>query len=116
MEELIKYGPILQGVVIPVVIAICGYLIQDAIKQKEINSRLVELSIQILNEKPMKEKVPIRMWAVDVINKYSKIKLDDRSKSLLIYNAYFITNLKDDTEMRDDAILAEEPRFIETPK
>jgi len=83
-RKKIRWSTVLQGFITPLVIAICGYFIQNAVKQKEINSRFVELSIQILNENPSKEKVPVRTWAVDVINKYSEIKLNDRAKSLLI--------------------------------
>jgi hypothetical protein len=105
----------LQTLIIPVVLAVCTYFIQGAIQQKEINGRILELAIEILSEKPTKEKVTIRTWAVEVVNRYSEVSLDERMQSMLIYNATFMNPAspwRDDDILHDDDIFSK-PYFVE---
>lgn len=71
-------------VIIPLVIAFLGNLYSKSIKEKEIQGRFVELSLQILKDKPSEENKNIRKWAVDVINEYSGVKLEPDAKKDLI--------------------------------
>ncbi len=103
---------LLQGCVTPIVIAVCGYFLQDAIKDREINSKYVDLSIQILKEAPTEKKMIIRTWAVEVLNKYSEVKLDRHSQELLIYNGYFASEMTADLEMTGDLIMNDKKQFI----
>lgn len=73
-------------VIIPLVIAFLGNLFSQSMKEKEIQGRFVELSLQILKEKPSDENKNIRKWAVDVINKYSGVKLEQDAAKDLIEN------------------------------
>ncbi len=107
---------LLKVLVTPLVIAVVGYFLQNAIKQREINSKYVDLSIQILKEAPSEEKMIIRKWAVEVLNKYSEVKLDRRSQDLLIYNGYFASKMTNDLEMTDDLIMSDKKQFIHKSK
>ena len=98
------------------VIAICGYFLQSAIKQWEINSKYVDLSIQILKVAPSEEKMIIRKWAVEILDKYAEVKLDRRSQELLIYNGYFASEMANDLEMTDDLIMSDKKQFIHKSK
>ncbi len=71
-------------IIIPLVIAFLGNVYSKSIKEKEIQGKFVELSIQILKEKPTNENVNIRKWAINVINEYSGVKLDNEAEKDLI--------------------------------
>ncbi|MEO5563890.1 MAG: hypothetical protein ABIR18_10660 [Chitinophagaceae bacterium] len=73
-------------VIIPLVIAFLGNLYSKSIKEKEIQSKFVELSLQILKEQPSEENKNIRKWAIDVINEYSGVKLESGAAKDLIEN------------------------------
>ena len=63
-------------IIIPIVIVIVGNKYSNAIKEREIQGKFVELSVQILQEQPVEERSNIRDWAIKVINKYSGVTLD----------------------------------------
>jgi hypothetical protein len=118
MENKPLWFEFIMGLLIPATLAIVGYFVQNAIKQKEINGRMLELAIQILSEKPTEEKVPIRKWAVATVNKYSEIKLDQKAESLLLYNSWFIGNvpIKDSMGKNIDDLMSariERPHFVD---
>lgn len=62
-------------IIIPFVIAIMGNLFAQSIKDREIQGKYVELSLQILKDKPSEDNKNIRQWAIDVVNKYSGVML-----------------------------------------
>src|SRR5687767_2358715 len=83
-------------VIIPLVIAFLGNLYSKSTKEKEIQGRFVELSLQILKEKPSGENKNIRKWAVNVINEYSGVKLEPEAEKDLIENVPLtVTNSSD---------------------
>jgi hypothetical protein len=73
-------------IIIPVVIAITGNMFSKSMKEKEIQSKFVELSLEILQEQPTDENRNIREWATDVINEYSGVKLKSSATKDLIEN------------------------------
>ena len=52
-------------------------------KQVELNQKYIEIAVGILNSKPTPETIPLRDWAIDIIDKYSEIKLSKEAKKLL---------------------------------
>lgn len=52
-------------------------------KQVELNQKYIEIAVGILNGKPTPETIPLRDWAIDIIDKYSEIKLSKEAKKLL---------------------------------
>ena len=85
-EKLKTLSASIAVIFIPIVIALLGNQYSKAIKEKETQLRLVELSIEILNEKQGDKNEGLKKWAVDVINKYSEVQLNDAVKTGLITN------------------------------
>lgn len=52
-------------------------------KQGELNQKYIEIAVGILNSKPTPETEPLRDWAIDIIDKYSELKLSKDAKKLL---------------------------------
>ncbi len=72
-------------VLIPIILAIIGFFIQNAVKEREINTKYVEFALNIFNrnlsDNPTTEEVELRLWAIDTINHYSDIKLHEIFKN-----------------------------------
>lgn len=83
-EKLKTVSASIAVIFIPIVIALLGNQYSQAIKEKETQLRLVELSIEILKEKQGDENEGLKKWAVDVINRYSEVPLNDVVKTDLI--------------------------------
>ena len=72
------------AVLVPIVIAFAGNEYSSAIKESENRLRYTELAIEILTEKPTSTNQNIRGWAVDVINKYSDVPIDEKTKKEML--------------------------------
>lgn len=75
-------------IIIPIVIGYIGNIYTQATKEKEIQSRFVELAINILNQKPTDESRNLRQWATNVIDHYSGVKLSDTVRRELIEESH----------------------------
>lgn len=104
---------IVSQICVPFIIAGFGWWIQNTIQQKDNNIRLGELAAQILVQKPAKENIPIRQWAVDILKNNLNIKIDEGSRNLLIYNRRYIVDRDDNTVLNDEDILTDKPVFME---
>ncbi len=73
-------------IAIPVVIAIFGFYINSNLKSQESETKLVELAVDIIRESPVDTQgsLPIRKWAIDVIDNYSEVKLPQEVKVTLL--------------------------------
>jgi hypothetical protein len=83
----------LLSVTTAVALPFLGIWISKAIKDREVQGKFVELSVNILRDKPLGDETKaLREWAVKVINQYSGISLPDDliSKTSLPYTG--ITN------------------------
>jgi hypothetical protein len=65
----------IAALLIPLVIAIVGHSVNSSIKQNELSLQYVQLAIGVLNQKPTTETKNLRLWAIDVVNNYSSVKL-----------------------------------------
>jgi hypothetical protein len=65
------------ALIMPAVIAVIGILLRIALKNRESQTKMVELAIKLLNVDPkvVKQDEKLRKWAMDVIDKYSEVKL-----------------------------------------
>lgn len=100
-----KFQYIATGIsvlVVPVVIGYYSNKLQATMQEKELNLNKIKLQIEkeknqnslskdfikialtILKEKPTKENTDLRSWAVEIINAYSVIKLNQKTKDSLI--------------------------------
>lgn len=90
----------LAAIGIPIVIAWVGNSYTDAIKEREIQAKFVEIAIEILNNPidSTNSKKNLRKWSVEVINRYSGVPFNAETtkdlveKSPLIGNEGFISN------------------------
>jgi len=73
----------LSVIIIPIVLGYIGNIYTQATKQKEIQARFVELSINILTQKPTDGNRNLRQWATNVIDHYSGVKLSNTVRSEL---------------------------------
>lgn len=78
--------PSFAAIVMSGVIAYVGWIYTDAIKDREIKVKFIEIATNILREPPKKDDTSLRTWAVQIINRYSEIKLSDAAKKDLIEN------------------------------
>ncbi len=85
---------LLISLITPFVIAVVGYFAQSAIKEKDVRSVLIQESIKILLSEQKNENIPMRKWAVDVINIYSDVVFDENQKNFLIYNIPYSAKIK----------------------
>ena len=81
---------IIGTLLIPIVIAILGFFINNTIKEKEIKLQYIEMALDILREEPNQDSIGLRLWAIDVAQKYSIIgfseeALEELKKSSLPY-------------------------------
>lgn len=82
-EKLRAISAIIAAVVIPIVVAVVGNMYTSALKEREIQSRFVELAVNILKELPDDSNRSIRIWAIQVIDQYSGVPFDQEAKRAL---------------------------------
>jgi hypothetical protein len=92
-EKVKIKAQVFSWVAIPLIIALSGYFIQTAIKEREIRIRYVELAINILREPretSKNENDALRSWAIEVLSRYSPIELNEDIKRELTKRPIFI--------------------------
>src|SRR5260221_5804301 len=77
---------LIAAVGIPLVLALVGHLYTNALKEREIQSRFVELALNILKELPSENNRNLRDWALKVVNKYSGVPLGAEAQKDLVEN------------------------------
>src|SRR5713226_3775060 len=82
METILT--PSFAAIVMSGVIAYVGWKYTDAIKDREIKVKFIEIATNILREPPKKDAINLRTWAVQIINRYSEIKLSAAAEKDLI--------------------------------
>ncbi len=84
MVDILKLlTTIVASIAIPVVLLIVGKGIEGSVKNKELETKYVEISVGILTEPPNPETSNLRKWAIENINKYAEIKLPEEAKKEL---------------------------------
>ena len=69
---------------IPIIVAVVGSQYTQVVKEREVQGRFVELSLDILRTTASDNKSePLREWATQVINRYSGVPLSADAQSLL---------------------------------
>jgi hypothetical protein len=77
-------GKICAGIVIPIAVVLISYFYSDylkekeiinsdAAKEKEIQTRYIEIASQILQQKPDESNKGVRLWAIEILKRYSPI-------------------------------------------
>ena len=75
---------IVATAIIPLAVALAGNWYAQAIKDKEIQLKYIELSIQILSAPPTDQNMEVRRWAVEAINRYSEVKINAKAEKELL--------------------------------
>jgi len=83
-ERAKAISSVLSAVVIPVVILIVGNVFAEAIKEREVQGKFVELAVQILREEPTKQATGLREWGTEVLNRYSGVAFSAATRQALI--------------------------------
>jgi tetratricopeptide (TPR) repeat protein len=91
----------LSSISIPIVLVIIGNNFSDALKEKEIRAKYVELAINILNQETNKNE-KTKSWAIKIVNEYSSVKIDSLTQNEIIKNE-FVSSISQD-EMLDFAV------------
>ena len=75
---------IVASVFIPLAIALSGNWYAKSLKEKETQTRYIELAIGILMKEPTPENEQIRKWAIDTINHYSEVPIPKTARQELL--------------------------------
>ena len=67
----------------PVVVAIIGFTVQRSIAKSGLQKDYVQLALQILRDDPPKTSKELRLWAVDVLEKFSPVVISGPLKTSL---------------------------------
>ncbi len=80
---------IVAAIVIPIVIGFTGNRVSLALKNRESETKMVELAVDILTKAQTNVERDIRKWAVDVITKYSGVDVSKKGRVYLETNPIF---------------------------
>ena len=75
---------IVASVFIPLAVALSGNWYAKSLKEKDIQARYIELAIGILMKEPTPENEQIRKWAIDTINHYSEVPIQESARQELL--------------------------------
>ena len=73
----------ISSIVLPVVIGISSCTISSSIKDKELGQKYVGIAVDILNSDPVEQKMPLREWAIGLVNDFSDRKLSKEGSEIL---------------------------------
>jgi len=76
LKNIQVIGALVASIAIPLVIALIGHWYTDALKERELRIRYVELAISILNHEPKDHTREIRNWAIEIVNEHSSVKMN----------------------------------------
>lgn len=74
----------ISSVITALVIPILGYIFANQGKERETQSKFVELALGILKESPTAEKEDVRKWATSIVDKYSGVPLNAKTQLSLV--------------------------------
>jgi hypothetical protein len=93
LESIKTIANIIGILAIPIVSLIIGNNYTQAIKEREIQGKFVELAVNILNNVPTEDNKNIRNWSIDVINEYSGVKINKETRTELINKIQISSNV-----------------------
>lgn len=70
-------------VLVPLVLALIGHWYTEALKERDLQGRFVQLAVSMLQDKPQKENTELRRWATEVIDRYSGVPLRKAKEKLI---------------------------------
>jgi hypothetical protein len=89
-QKLEVASKVVAAVLIPLTVAYLGNQVASANKQRDSETKFVELATAILGKEPGSNQTPesknLRKWAVEVINRFSGIPMSEATAEALIEN------------------------------
>lgn len=70
----------IAAVLVPVAVVWVGQIYTQAVKERELQGKFVELAVGILQEKPNEQQPNLRSWAADVLDTYSGVPMSDDAR------------------------------------
>jgi hypothetical protein len=74
----------IASVFIPLAVALVGNWYAKSLKEKDTQARYIELAIGILMKEPTPENQQIRKWAIDTVNHYSEVPIQEPVRQELL--------------------------------
>ena len=72
------------AVAVPVVLGVVGQLYAHSLKERDVQAQFVELGVRILQEPPTEQNRNLRTWAIEVLNRYSGVPINEATQSDLL--------------------------------
>lgn len=83
-DKLTATSALLASVLVPIAVAVVGNAYTSALKESETRLKYTEIAVAILKERPLPDTQNVRGWAVDVLNKYSGVPIDQKAREELL--------------------------------
>jgi len=83
-DKLSSIAGLMASVLIPIVVVVVGNEYSATIKYAENSIKYTELAITVLDNKPTEENKNLRLWAIDVLNEYSGVNINEEAKNELL--------------------------------
>jgi hypothetical protein len=74
---------ITSSIAIPVVLAVIGYFVQTTVASDGLKKDYVQIATNILKEEPNPKNTELRVWAIQILDKYSDIPFSDKASEAL---------------------------------
>ena len=84
---------VISFILIPIVVVLIGNWYTTTLRIRELDVRYVEIAIKILMTEPKKETEAVRLWAVDIINEHSQVKISREARRQILDNKLDISNI-----------------------
>lgn len=75
---------IIASVALPIVLLVLGNWYTESQKDKDIGQKYVEIAVGILADAPTEEALELRSWAVEIVNRYSEVKMTSTLADVLV--------------------------------
>lgn len=83
----IEYFLAFLGVIIPALVLFSGHLYKETESKRGIHEKYVELSIEVLSQKPDPKTLELRRWALNVLHRYSEVPIHEEAQKHMLENA-----------------------------
>lgn len=84
---------VISFVLIPIAVVLIGNWYTTTLRIRELDVRYVEIAIKILMTEPRKETKAVRLWAIDIINGHSQVRISREARRQILDNKLAISNI-----------------------
>jgi hypothetical protein len=83
-DKLSSIAGLIASVLIPIVVVVIGNEYSATIRYSENSVQYTELAIKVLDNQPTEENRNLRLWAIDILNLYSGVNINEGAKKELL--------------------------------